>query len=190
MSTRIREFRKLRNMTLQQLAQRVGTTPQTIQRLETENMTVSLDWLQRIADAFGVPAAALIVSDTTASVKVIGELGTSGEVALVDAAAPETMQSLVIAAPTPVAVRVIEHLADFPPGTHLIGNRIEFDPEILMEGRNCIVALASGQVVFRRLTSGAGVTSLEAPEGTGFGPAAGGDIKWIAPILMSVRYHS
>ena len=58
MSTRIREFRKLRGMTLQYLAQKVGTTAQTIQRLETGNMTVSLDWLRRIADVYGVPAAA------------------------------------------------------------------------------------------------------------------------------------
>ena len=74
MSTRIREFRKLRGMTLNYLAQKVGTTAQTIQRLETGNMTVSLDWLQRIADVFGLPAAALLVTDTTSSVPVLGDL--------------------------------------------------------------------------------------------------------------------
>ncbi|MGE0612668.1 MAG: helix-turn-helix domain-containing protein, partial [Hyphomicrobiales bacterium] len=33
--TRIRELRKARRLTLKQLAARAGTTPQTIQRLET-----------------------------------------------------------------------------------------------------------------------------------------------------------
>ena len=53
-STRIREVRKARGMTLKELAYATGTTPQTIQRLETENMTVSLEWLGKIARALGV----------------------------------------------------------------------------------------------------------------------------------------
>ena len=40
MQTRIRELRKRRGMTLQQVADIVRTTPQTVQRLETANMTV------------------------------------------------------------------------------------------------------------------------------------------------------
>ena len=46
MQTRIREFRKLRGMTLKELADKIKTTPQTVQRLETANMTVSMEWLE------------------------------------------------------------------------------------------------------------------------------------------------
>ena len=52
MKTRIREFRKERRWTLQDLARQVGTTAQTVQRLETANMTVSTDWLERFGEAF------------------------------------------------------------------------------------------------------------------------------------------
>lgn len=41
-------------MTLLQLAQRCGTTPQTIQRLETANMTMSLEWLEKLCSALDV----------------------------------------------------------------------------------------------------------------------------------------
>jgi transcriptional regulator with XRE-family HTH domain len=52
--TMIRETRKARGFTLKNLARAIGTTPQTIQRLETGNMTVSLEWLHRIAKALSI----------------------------------------------------------------------------------------------------------------------------------------
>ena len=51
MITRLREVRRARRMTLQDVAARCGppTTPQTIGRLETGARTVSVGWLNRIA---------------------------------------------------------------------------------------------------------------------------------------------
>jgi len=60
-ATRIRIIRKQQQMTLKQLADAVGTTPQTAQRLETGNMTVSMEWLEKIARALGVTTADLLV---------------------------------------------------------------------------------------------------------------------------------
>ena len=56
MITRIREVRRARKMTLQDVADRCTppTTPQTIGRLETGTRTVSVGWLNRIAAALGV----------------------------------------------------------------------------------------------------------------------------------------
>src|SRR6185503_6997255 len=56
----VRAYRKLRGMTLLQIAGICGTTPQTIQRLETANMTMSLDWLQALADALKVEPYQLV----------------------------------------------------------------------------------------------------------------------------------
>ena len=52
MITRIREVRRARKMTLQDVADRCDppTTPQTIGRLETGTRTVSVGWLNRIAE--------------------------------------------------------------------------------------------------------------------------------------------
>ena len=52
---RARKLRKVSGLTLKEIAERMGTTPQTVQRLETGNMTVSLDWVEAYATALGVP---------------------------------------------------------------------------------------------------------------------------------------
>ena len=62
MITRIREVRRARGMTLDEVAKACAppTTPQTIGRLETGTRTVSVGWLNRIAEALGVDAADLV----------------------------------------------------------------------------------------------------------------------------------
>ena len=62
MITRIREVRRARGMTLDEVAKACvpPTTPQTIGRLETGTRTVSVGWLNRIASALRVDAADLV----------------------------------------------------------------------------------------------------------------------------------
>ena len=62
MITRIREVRRARKMTLDDVAKACDppTTPQTIGRLETGTRTVSVGWLNRIAAALGVEASDLV----------------------------------------------------------------------------------------------------------------------------------
>lgn len=50
----IRTIRKQKGLTLRDVADRCGTTPQTVQRMETGNMSVSLTWLEQLAEALGV----------------------------------------------------------------------------------------------------------------------------------------
>jgi transcriptional regulator with XRE-family HTH domain len=52
--TLIREVRKARGFTLKDVALAINTTPQSIQRMETGGMTVSMEWLYLIAQAMGV----------------------------------------------------------------------------------------------------------------------------------------
>src|SRR3954454_18443205 len=80
MITRIREVRRSRGMTLDDVARRCDppTTPQTIGRLETGTRTVSVGWLNRIAKALGVEAQDLVQSGETAELKVAAVLGPGG----------------------------------------------------------------------------------------------------------------
>jgi transcriptional regulator with XRE-family HTH domain len=59
--TQIRAVRKARGMTLAQVAGHLGTTPQSVQRVETGNMTCSLEWLYAIADVFGIQPHLLLI---------------------------------------------------------------------------------------------------------------------------------
>lgn len=52
---RIREERKRNGLTLAELARACGTSPQTICRMEIAKMTVSLEWIEKIAKAFNIP---------------------------------------------------------------------------------------------------------------------------------------
>lgn len=50
-SNRIRELREARGLTLEELAQRVGTTNQQISHLELGKRQLTVDWLRRLAAA-------------------------------------------------------------------------------------------------------------------------------------------
>jgi transcriptional regulator with XRE-family HTH domain len=80
MITRIREVRRARGMTLDDVAQKCDppTTPQTIGRLETGTRTVSVGWLNRIAKALGVDAQDLVERGEAAELKVAALLGPGG----------------------------------------------------------------------------------------------------------------
>lgn len=66
---RIRMLRKQRNMTLAQLGTACGTTPQTAQRFETGNMTLSLLWVERIAAALDVKPYELLADGALAELQ-------------------------------------------------------------------------------------------------------------------------
>jgi transcriptional regulator with XRE-family HTH domain len=59
--TKIRAVRKARSMTLAEVAKELGTTPQSVQRIETGNMTCSLEWLYAIADVLGTQPYLLLI---------------------------------------------------------------------------------------------------------------------------------
>lgn len=83
MITRIREVRRARGMTLDDVARACepSTTAQTIGRLETGTRTVSIGWLNRIAKALGVDAQDLVERSEAAELKVAAVLGASGAAA-------------------------------------------------------------------------------------------------------------
>jgi DNA-binding XRE family transcriptional regulator len=188
-------------MTLQQLAQKVGTTAQTIQRLETDNMTVSLDWLERIAVVFGMPAAALLMSETTTGIPVLGDVNSSGQIT-VSVASPLSSLALVLAVADPVAIRTQSTLhasvSDrvYEPDTMLIGGKIDSDAETVLPPQDCIVAFTDGRMAICRAAIEAGRIVLSCAknplngfhDNTGKSEAFSGEAEWVAPILMAVRY--
>ena len=188
METRIRHYRKLRGWTLQDLAERIGTTAQTVQRLETSNMTVSTDWLERIGEALGVAPVSLLSGAERNAVDLLGVIGRDG--LMRDADGPEADQviELDIPAERPVAVRLAEPVGPYPSGTILIGNRLEGVAMLGAIGRDALVQISSGPVVLRRVIRGAGESFTLVP----LTPA--GDIlydetaDWIARLVMRIDY--
>ncbi len=103
MITAIREVRRAKGLTLDQVAQACvpPTTAQTIGRLETGTRTVSVDWLNRIAAALGVTAADLVRLPDRHDLPVAALLGSDG------AQAPRHPTTVVPPAPMPGMIAVV-----------------------------------------------------------------------------------
>jgi len=103
--TAIREVRRAKGLTLEEVAQRCvpPTTAQTIGRLETGTRTVSVGWLNRIAAALGVDAADLVQLPERPDIAVAAVLDANG------AHAPARSANVVPPKAAPELIAVTDH---------------------------------------------------------------------------------
>lgn len=185
MKTRIRELRKRRGLTLQQLAELVGTTAQTVQRLETANMTVSTDWLERFAEAFGVHPADLIAGGPRKAIAWLGTLTAEGSLA---PDAGESEFTLDVPALEPVAVRLAAPIGPYAAETILIANRLRGKDLVNAHGTDCLAAIENGPVLLRRVIAGQGGAVTLVPLGSGQDVSYDQRVSWLGRIVMAIRY--
>ncbi len=149
MITRIRDVRRARKMTLQDVADRCDppTTPQTIGRLETGARTVSVGWLNRIAAALGVEAAELIDLPDREDIPVAATIDHEG------AHAPrrEGVSLPPCAAPGTIAVTVSSGVGDYRSGDQIWCDRIEAEAFGRAINRDVLVPRPAGRFLFGRL---------------------------------------
>jgi transcriptional regulator with XRE-family HTH domain len=149
MITRIREVRRARGMTLDDVAQRCepATTPQTIGRLETGTRTVSVGWLNRIARALGVEAQDLVEGAAGAELKVAAILGPGG------AMAPRKSAIVVPprAEPGQIAVLVGASVGDYRAGDEIWCETLQETDYAGALNRDVIVPRPAGRFLFGRL---------------------------------------
>src|SRR5947209_3979052 len=149
MITRIREVRRARGMTLDDVARRCEppTTPQTIGRLETGARTVSVGWLDRIAQVLGVQAQDLVDGAAIAELPVVAVLGHSG------AAAPA--KGLAAVPPRPgngqLAVLSAGSVGDYRSGDELWCQKLEPSDYLVALNRDVLVPRPAGRFIFGRL---------------------------------------
>jgi transcriptional regulator with XRE-family HTH domain len=149
MITRIREVRRARGLTLDDVAKRCHppTTAQTIGRLETGTRTVSIGWLNRIAAALGVEAQDLLAGDAGVEIKVAALLGPGG------AMAPR--KSAIIVPPRvadrQIGVLVAASVGDYRAGDELWCDVIEPGDYAGALNRDVLVPRPAGRFLFGRL---------------------------------------
>ncbi|RVT39799.1 helix-turn-helix domain-containing protein [Sphingobium algorifonticola] len=149
MITRIRDVRKAKGMTLDDVARRCDppTTAQTIGRLETGMRTVSVGWLNRIAAALGVSSADLVNLPGQDLLPVAALIGPDG------AHAPA--KSMHIAPPVAsgdiAGVRVTASIGDYRGGDEIWCARIAPADYAGALNRDVLVPRPGGRFLFGRL---------------------------------------
>ncbi|MCE7798447.1 helix-turn-helix domain-containing protein [Sphingobium sufflavum] len=185
MITRIRDVRKAKGLTLEEVAARCvpPTTAQTIGRLETGTRTVSVKWLNRLAAALDVAAADLVDLPDSASVPVVALLTLDG------AAAPTRPMTLV---PPPVpagalGIRVQATLGDYRAGDELWCEQVGPDRFARALNRDIVAPRPGGRFMFGRLIEQDGDTLRILPPGAGQRQVVITRAPWIAVPVRLIR---
>lgn len=185
MITAIREVRRAKGLTLQEVADRCvpPTTAQTIGRLETGTRTVSVGWLNRIAAALGVAASDLVTLPDREDVPIAAMLGPSG------ATAPARAAVAIAPRPAPgaIAVKVEASIGDYRAGDTLWLERLA--PEDFGRALNCDVLAPrpAGRFAFGRLLQREGDKLHLLPPGAGSRQQVIAGAPWLALVRMLVR---
>jgi transcriptional regulator with XRE-family HTH domain len=149
MITCIREVRKAKGLTLQDVAERCDppTTPQTIGRLETGTRTVSVVWLNRIAAALGVDPSQLVTHPERQDLPIVATLGASG------ANAPRKTETAIPPRPLAgaLAMPVTASVGDYRSGDTLWLQRLSPDHFLNALNRDVLVPRPAGRFLFARL---------------------------------------
>jgi len=149
MITRIREVRRARGLTLEEVGRRCvpPTTAQTIGRLETGTRTVSVGWLNRIAAALGVDAQDLVEGGDSAKLSVAAIVGPGG------AYAPK--REAVIVAPRAgdgqVGIVISASVGDYRAGDELWCDTLAPEDYALALNRDVLAPRPAGRFLFGRL---------------------------------------
>lgn len=185
MITRIREVRRAKRMTLQEVADacRPPTTPQTVGRLETGTRTVSVGWLNRIAAALGVEAADLVRLPARDDLPLAALLGADG------AYAPRREGVILPPAVEPgmVAMRVEAGVGDYRAGDEIWCRRIAPDAFGRAMNRDVLLPRPAGRFVFGRLIGREDGKLHLLPLGAGQRQTVIADPPWAAVAVRLVR---
>ena len=174
-------------MTLDDVAQacRPATTPQTIGRLETGTRTVSIGWLNRIAEALGVEAADLVEhgGGEKAELPVVAVLGVQG------ATAPRRTAVVVAPRPKPgqVAITVSASNGDYRAGDEIWCDTVEPEAFGSAVNRDVLVPRPAGRFLFGRLIDRDGERLQLLPPGAGGRQQIVANPPWIAVATRLVR---
>jgi len=150
---RLREIRKAKGLTLSQVAERIGpepTTAQTIGRLETGVRTLTLEWIQRIAEAMEVDPGELLSLPEGGDIPIEGAVGASG--AVTDR--QEGVLAVRLVARAPIAVRIAEAMGQYAAGDVVVCERLDADNWHRIAGTDCLVADDRGRRHFGKVIPG------------------------------------
>ncbi len=153
LQSRLREIRKAKGLTLQEVADRIkphGTTAQTIGRLETGRRTLSVEWIERIADALDCDPSALLALPEG------GDLEISGDVSKGGCFEKKTMGTLALrlTAKDSIALYISDGMGQYRPGDIVVCNRLAEADFSKAEGSDSLIMTEGGRQYFAKIARG------------------------------------
>ena len=182
---RSREVRKAKGLTLDEVARACmpPTTAQTIGRLETGTRTLSLDWLNRIADALGVDSSELVELPDRTDIPVAARLTADGARALT--------QTATLAPPSPTgsteAVVVETGIGDYRAGDEIWIETLAPESYGSALNRDVLLPRPAGRLLFGRLIGREDGKLHLLPLGAGGRQQVVTDPPWIGVATKLVR---
>lgn len=185
MITAIREVRRAKGLTLDDVARLCSppTTAQTIGRLETGTRTVSVGWLNRIADALGVDAADLVRLPDRPEIPVAAILDAAGVQAPRSAAVVTPLRS----EPGTIAITVSGGVGDYRAGDEIWCRTVAPEDYARALNRDVLVPRPAGRFLFGRLIGREGDRLQLLPLGAGGRQQIVSDPAWIGVATRLVR---
>lgn len=185
MQTCIREVRRAKGMTLTDVAVACSppTTAQTIGRLEMGTRTVSVGWLNRIANALGVAAADLVRTPDRADLPVAALLYRAGA----DAPARPMQTTPPQPDPNTIVLTVEEGVGDYRAGDTIWCERLGPDQFGEALNRDILAPRPGGRFAFGRMIQREGSRMLLLPLVSGGRQTVLNEPGWIAVARRMVR---
>lgn len=182
---RIREVRKGKGLTLEDVAKRCDpqTTAQTIGRLETGARTLSLGWLNRIAKALDVDSGTLLALPDQEVLPVAAVLDHKGAHAL---ETPDQIRQPVVEADM-IAMRVKSSIGDYRSGDDVWLSRRSPGQFSAALNRDVLIPRPAGRFLFGRLIGREGDQLQVLPLGSGTRQQIVKDPEWIGVAVRLVR---
>ena len=184
MDNLIRHHRKLQGMTQAELADRLGTTTQSVSRLETGVMTLSTDWLERLGAALRVHPIALL-PQPGAQTSPCYVLHNPAGISLLEPMALHAEHG----AQHPVGVQLMTDCGPYRVGAVLVGDRLDLCDRAQAIGRDCLVGFAPSGVGVRRVlrVHAAPLVADLVALIPGTPPDMDCPVRWLAPIRAEIR---
>ena len=148
--SRIREIRKEKGLTLQDVAERAGTTAQTIGRLETGMRTLSIKWVNRISKALETDASELLALPQQGDIEISGLVAKDGLVSKKAFGAA----SVRFSAKSPIALKIRTNLGEYRAGDTLVCEGGPTTGNKQAVGRDCLVELKGGKRLLAKVVAG------------------------------------
>lgn len=152
MHNTLRELRLKKGLTLKEAGALLNTTDTQVLKLEKGDRRITLDWLTRIAKAYGVQIAEILNIDEQRTVKISGFINASGEVHMQETDQTVAVPATIAEEKNLIIMRLQENCGMMNAGWCICAVPLAMGEP--MQGQALMVELEDGTLLMRRAHAG------------------------------------